>query len=574
MFRTFWRHTWTKQDQIKGDFMDYNKLANLLYKNTHTTPEYYYEKFPTRNLAPGAEVTRIAPSPTGFFHTGSLFGAMIDKFTADKNGGVFYLRIEDTDQKRKIAGASDVAYNMLCKFNTKPNEGFAGEGKPQVGEYGSYTQSERLDIYNAFAKRLVELGRAFPCFCKSSEGKEDVKERREKQLQETGEIVDHDPCRNLDIADIELNLKLGKPWALKLRSNGDPDKTFEFVDQIKGKREIHENCKDVVLMKSNGIPPYGLAHVVDDTLMHTTTVIRGEEWWPSLNVHIEIFNALGLKPPKYAHHPVVCKLDDKTGNKRKLSKRYDPEADTRFFILEGYPTTALNEYLLNLINSDFENWRKANPTLAYTEFPFSLKKISSSNPMFDMVKINDISKNIISTIPAKDLLRNIVDWANEFDEDFAKVLLAHQELAENLLKVDRENDRPRKDIAHYSEVKSLYSYMFDEYFDPQTTLAFDTKFKKEDIKKLLNNYIKEYNENDTKQEWFDRLKSVASTCGFVDMKTYKANPESYTGNIADASGIVRVAVTGRANTPDLYEIMKLLGIEKVSKRIKFVTENL
>ncbi len=554
--------------------MDYQKLAELLYKNTHTTPEYYYAQFPERKLAPGAEVTRIAPSPTGFFHTGSLFGAMIDKFVADKSNGVFYLRIEDTDQKRKIAGAADIAYNMLCKFNTKPQEGFMGESKPQTGDYGSYTQSERLDIYNAFAKRLIELGRAFPCFCKQSEGKEDIKERREKQLQETGEIVDHDPCRNLDIADIELNLKMGKPWALKLLSTGDPDATYEVVDLIKGKREIHENCKDVVLMKSNGIPPYGLAHVVDDTLMHTTTVIRGEEWWPSLNVHIEIFNALGLKPPKYAHHPVVCKLDNNTGNKRKLSKRYDPEADTRFFILEGYPTTALNEYLLNLINSDFENWRKANPTLHYTEFPFSLKKISSSNPMFDMVKINDISKNIISTIPAKELLRNIVDWANEYDTDFAKVLLTHQDFAEKLLSIDRENDRPRKDIAHYSEVKDLFSYMFNEYYNKETSLVFDEKFKKADIIKLLTTYQKQYNENDTKQEWFDRLKACASECGFVDMKTYKANPEAYTGNIADASNIVRVAITGRTNTPDLYEIMKLLGKTEVDSRLDFVVSNI
>ena len=554
--------------------MDFQKLASLLYKNTHTTPEYYYNMFPARNLQPGAEVTRTAPSPTGFYHTGSLFGAMIDKFLADKSNGVFYLRIEDTDQKRQVAGAADIAYNALCTFNTKPDEGFMGEGKPQVGDYGSYTQSERAEIYNAFAKRLVELGRAFPCFCKQNAGKEDVKERRAQQLQELGEIVDHDPCRDLSFAEIELNIKMGKPWALKLRSNGDPDKTYEFVDLIKGKRELHENCKDVVLVKSNGIPPYALAHVVDDTLMHTTIVVRGEEWWPSTNAHIEIFNALGIKPPKYAHTPVVCKLDDATGNKRKLSKRYDPEADTRYFIERGYPTVAINEYLLNLINSDFENWRKANPTLSYTEFPFSIKKISSSNPMFDLVKINDISKNIISRIPAKDLLRNIIDWANEFDSEFASVLLRNQEMAENLLKIDRENDRPRKDIAHYSEVKSLFSYMFEEYFDAQTTLAFDEKIDKAHIVKLLTEYVKVYSLSDSKQEWFDRLKACASGCGFVDMKTYKADPTAHIGNIADASNIVRISLTGRANTPDLYEIMKLLGTEKINSRLNNVIANL
>ncbi len=554
--------------------MDYKRLSELLYKNVHTTPEYYFQKFPERKLPAGAEVTRTAPSPTGFFHTGSLFGAMIDKLAADKTNGVFYLRIEDTDQKRKIESAADIAFNMLTTFNTKPDEGFAGEGKPQVGDYGSYVQSERLEIYKAFAKRLVELGRAFPCFCKQSEGKEDIKERREKQLEETGTIIEQDHCRNLDIATIEMNIKMGKPWALKLLSKGDPDKTYEFIDLIKGKRELHENCKDIVLMKSNGIPPYSLAHIVDDTLMHTTIVVRGEEWWASLNAHLEVFNALGIKPPKYAHTPVICKLDDKTGNKRKLSKRYDPEADTRYFVMEGYPTVAINEYLLNLMNSDFENWRKANPTLPYTDFPFSIKKISSSNPMFDLVKINDISKNIISRIPAKQLLRNIVDWANEFDPEFAKVLLLHQPMAEKLLSIDRENDRPRKDIAHYSEVKNLFSYMFNEYYDPKTSLIFDSKFSKEQIVKLLSEYNLVYSSEDTKQEWFDRLKTCADYCGFVDMKTYKANPESYIGNIADASNIVRIALTGKSTTPDLYEIMKLLGVGEIKQRFEYVIKKL
>ena len=555
--------------------MDYQKLANLLYKNIHTTPEYYYEKFPERQLAPKAEVTRIAPSPTGFFHTGTLYGSMIDKFMADQSNGVFFLRIEDTDQKRKIQGAADIAYQMLKKYNTAPNEGFMGEGKEQLGDYGSYVQSERVEIYHAFAKRLVELGRAFPCFCKQTEGKEDVKERRAKQLEETGAIIDHDVCRNLDIADIELNLKMGKPWALKLLSTGDPDKTFKFTDLIKGEREIHENTKDIVLVKSNGIPPYALAHLVDDTLMHVTTVVRGEEWWPSLAAHLELFKAFGLKAPKYAHTPVICKLDEKTGNKRKLSKRYDPEADTRWFVVEGYPTTALNEYLLNLLNSDFENWRKANPDKHYSEFPFSIKKVGSSNPMFDVVKINDISKNIISRIPGIELTRAIIDWANEFDPDFAAVLLRNQDMAEKLFSLDRDGAaRPRKDIAHASEVKDLFGYMFDEYFDKNTSLAFDEKQTAENIKKLITEYLSVYDENDDKQAWFEKLKTVAEKVGYVDMKTYKANPEAYIGNIADASNIVRVAVTGRTNTPDLCSLMQMLGKRRVVERLNFVLTNL
>ena len=554
--------------------MDFKKLADILYKDTHTTPEYYYDKFQKRNLAPGAEVTRIGPSPTGYLHTGHLFGAMIDKFVADKSNGIYYFRLEDTDQVRKIDEAGDIAYQMLCKFNAAPQEGYMGDAKPEVGDYGSYVQSKRLDIYDAFAKRLVELGRAFPCFCAQNTGKASVKERREKQLQELGEIVDHDPCRNLDIADIELNIKMGKRWALKLLSTGDPEKTYKFTDLIKGERELHENAKDVVLMKSNGIPPYAFAHVVDDTLMQTTTVIRGEDWWPSLPAHLEIFKALGLKPPKYAHTPNISKIDANTGNKRKLSKRYDPEADVRYFLREGYPVVAINEYLLNLLNSDFENWRKSNPTLHYTEFPFSLKKISSSNPMFDLVKINDISKNIISTIPAKELTRKVVDWANEYDADFAKVLLAKQDYVEKLLAVDRENDRPRKDIGHLSEVKDLFSYMFNEYFNKETTLVFDEKFNKADIKDLLSKYVKVYNENDTKQEWFERLKAVASECDFVDMKTYKADPSAHKGNIADASNILRIATTGRSNTPDLYELLKLLGTAEMQNRIDYVIKNI
>ncbi len=554
--------------------MDYKKLANLLYKDVTLTPEYYFEKYPERKLAPGAQVTRTAPSPTGFFHTGSLFGAMIDKLEADRTNGVFYLRIEDTDQKRKIEKAAAVAYNMLCAFNTKPDEGFAGEGKPQVGEYGSYVQTERLEIYKAFAKRIVELGRAFPCFCKQSENKEEIKERREKQLEETGEIIEHDPCRELELANIELNIKMGKPWALRLLSTGDPNKTFKFTDLIRGERELHENCKDIVLMKSNGIPPYSLAHVVDDTLMHTTIVVRGEEWWASLNSHLEIFRALGIKPPKYAHTPVVCKLDEKTGNKRKLSKRYDPESDTRYFVEQGYPTVALNEYLLNLLNSDFENWRRANPNLPYTDFPFSIKKISSNSPMFDLVKINDISKNIISKISAKQLTRNIIDWANEYDEEFAKVLLLHQNFVEKLLTIDRENDRPRKDIAHYSEIKNIFSYMFNEYFDQKTTLDFDDKVSKENIKKFLTEYQMAYSPEDNKQEWFDRLKAIAETCGFANMKDYKANPEKFVGSVADASNIVRIALTGRTATPDLFEIMSLLGVYEVKQRIEYVLKNL
>lgn len=554
--------------------MDYKKLANLLYGDVTKTPEDYFKIYPERDLPKGAEVTRLGPSPTGYLHTGHLFGAMLDKFIADKSGGVFYLRLEDTDAKRQIDGADDIAVTMLSKFNCKPSEGFMGTTTAQIGNYGDYIQSNRAEIYRAFAKRITEVGRAFPCFCTSAGSKENIKERRAKQIEETGNIIDHDPCRELTFEEVESNIKAGKPWALKLLSTGDPDKTFEFVDLIKGKREIHQNSKDVVLMKSNGIPPYAFAHVVDDTLMHTTTVIRGEDWWASLPAHLEIFDALSLKPMNYAHTPNISKIDSSTGNKRKLSKRYDPEANVGYFVAEGYPSEALNEYLLNLLNSDFENWRRNNPDLPYTDFPFSIKKVTLSNPMFDLVKVDDISKNIISKIPAEELYLNILNWAKEFDTEFASILETNKDFSIKMLSIDRDGPRPRKDIAHYSEVKNLFSYMFKKYFDQSTTLSIDSKLDKAVVKKFLNEYKNSYTPNNDKTTWFDELSSVASKCGFAPTKEYKLSPEKYAGSVADASNALRVAITGRSTTPDLCAVMNLLGEEETKARIDFVLNNL
>ena len=438
--------------------MDTQKLANLLYPNAKPV-EYWLEKYPPRELKRGAEVTRLAPSPTGYLHTGHAYSALINKLTAEKSGGIFYLRLEDTDQKRLIEHAGDIAYNMLVSYNLSPNEGYRGDELAQIGDYGDYVQSKRLNIYQSFAKFLVEKGRAFPCFCKKSEGIEDVEERRQKQLEESGEILEHDPCRNLSLEEIEEKLAAGEEFALKLKSKGDPEKTFKFTDLIKGEREIRENAKDIVLMKSNGIPPYAFAHAVDDSLMHTTIVVRGEEWYPSLSAHIELFKALGFKPPKYAHTPVICKLDE-NGNKRKLSKRKDPEADVRYFIVEGYPKVAVIEYLLNLLNSDFEPWRAANPTLSYKEFPFSIEKIGSNNPMFDFVKLADVSKNYISHLTADEVYSMLVEWAKSFDVDFCKTLTENADFSKAVLNIDRDVPKPRKDISKWSEVKSYYDYMF------------------------------------------------------------------------------------------------------------------
>ena len=544
--------------------MDTQKLANLLYPNAKPV-EYWLEKYPPRELKRGAEVTRLAPSPTGYLHTGHAYSALINKLTAEKSGGIFYLRLEDTDQKRLIEHAGDIAYNMLVSYNLSPNEGYRGDELAQIGDYGDYVQSKRLNIYQSFAKFLVEKGRAFPCFCKKSEGIEDVEERRQKQLEESGEILEHDPCRNLSLEEIEEKLAAGEEFALKLKSKGDPEKTFKFTDLIKGEREIRENAKDIVLMKSNGIPPYAFAHAVDDSLMHTTIVVRGEEWYPSLSAHIELFKALGFKPPKYAHTPVICKLDE-NGNKRKLSKRKDPEADVRYFIVEGYPKVAVIEYLLNLLNSDFEPWRAANPTLSYKEFPFSIEKIGSNNPMFDFVKLADVSKNYISHLTADEVYSMLVEWAKSFDVDFCKTLTENADFSKAALNIDRDVPKPRKDISKWSEVKGYYDYMFYGI----KTYELDGLDKKK-FKEIIAAYKDIYSEEDDKETWFNKIKAMAESLGYAtNNKDYKANPESYKGNVADVCTYIRLALTGRKNSPDIYSIARVLGAREVNRRFEKV----
>lgn len=556
--------------------MDYKKLADLLYPNVTKTIDYYKEMYPKRNLGANKEVVRLAPSPTGYLHTGHLYSALLSKSLADSTDGIFYLRLEDTDQKREIENAGTIAYNVLCRYGLIPDEGYRGDELEQIGDYGDYIQSHRLEIYNTFAKHLVSIGRAFPCFCEKAEGKEDVLARRNEQLESSEIIEEKDPCRDLSLAQIEEKLNQGKPWALRLLSRGDPNKTFRFKDSIKGDREVRENCKDIVLVKSNGIPPYSFAHIVDDTLMGTTTVVRGEEWYPSLSAHIEGFRAFGFEPPKYAHTPVICKIDEATGNKRKLSKRKDPEADARYFLQAGFPTEAILEYLMNLLNSDFENWRAQNPVLPYTEFKFAVEKIGSNNPMFDMVKLEDVSKNIVSHYAPEKVADCVLAWAEEFDEEFYNIIKDKKEYLVGLFSIDRvDTPKPRKDIAKWSDVKSLYSYMFEETNKLNTLEDYDfaENVSKEDIIAILTAYAKIYDENDDKQTWFDKIKSICDPLGFsADMKAYKKNPEAFKGSVADVSGVIRVAVTGRRMSPDLYFVKKLLGASNVLNRLNKAIE--
>lgn len=550
--------------------MDYKKLADLLYPDVKETIEYYLKKYPKRQLSEGAEVMRIAPSPTGYLHTGHAYSAFISRATTRKTNGIFYFRLEDTDQKRLIKNAGTIAYDMLCYYDMKPDEGYTGDDRPQIGEYGDYVQSRRIEIYKCFAKHLVSIGRAFPCFCEKNEGKEDILNKRQEQLENNGTIEDKDVCRNLTYEEIENNIKQGKPFALKLLSMGDSEKTFKFHDLIKGDREIRENTKDIVLVKSNGIPPYSFAHVVDDTLMGTTIVVRGEEWFPSLASHLEVFNAFGFKPPKYAHTPVICKLDE-NGNKRKLSKRKDPEADVRYFIEQGYPVVSIMEYLLNLLNSDFEQWREKNPLQSYKDFDFKISKIGSNNPMFDFNKLNDVSKNHISKLTKDQVYESLLEYTKNYDQEFYKILIKNPDYAKNVLNIDRENAKPRKDIAKWNEVKSYYNYMFN-LFNPEK--IDDYEIENVDIcklKEVCGEYAKVYNQNDDKQSWFNRIKQMSAELGYAtDNKLYKQNPQNYKGNVSDVCMYIRIAVTGRKNSPDLYSISSLLGQSEVVKRLNII----
>lgn len=545
---------------------EYIELANLLYPDTQDI-SFYLNKYPNRNVS--GEVTRLGPSPTGYLHIGQVYQSIVHRMLANETKGIFYLRLEDTDSKREVDFAGEIAYDMLTRLGLTPDEGYRG-ANPEIGDYGPYKQSNRIEIYHAFAHELVKRGRAFPCFCKDSENLEEIKRKREEELSENENLIDHDPCRNLTLDEIKNNLKQGKKFALRLLSVGDSNKTHEFVDAIKGKKELRENARDDVLIKSNGVPVYAFAHIVDDTLMHTSIIVRGQEWYQSLPVHIELSHAFGFTPFKYAHTPNICVLDE-NGNKRKISKRKDSFADVRFFLNKGYPINAIIEYLLTLLNSDFEMWRKNNPDLPYTKFPFSLKKIGVTNPLFDFMKLDNISKTIISHYSAEEVYNNAITWAREWNKDDLKVLEENKDVLIKVLSIDRGGDRPRKDITYFSEILSLYNYILPN-------------FKLSDIdvgnidKQIAKNFIKKYSEQyvqlSDNAEWFENLKQVAFSFNFVDNKTYKQNPEMYAGNITDASKLVRLAITGRTDSPNLFEIMKILGTTECKNRLNNFIEKI
>lgn len=537
------------------------KLAELLFANISKTPEYYENLYPERDLKEGARVTRFAPSPTGFLHFGNLFTCFISYITAKSTGGVFYVRVEDTDQKRKIDGAVDVMLRGLADFGIEPDEGVVGE-KEERGNYGPYYQSQRKEIYQTFAKKLVEEGFAYPCFCTA----EELDELRASQENEDtkGYYGKYAKCRDLTFEEVKEKLDAGIPWTLRLRSPGAVDKKCVFEDMIKGKIEMPENIQDIVLLKSDGIPTYHFASIVDDHLMRTTHIVRGDEWISSCPIHIQLNRILGFRIPKYVHVATIMKNEGE--GKRKLSKRKDPEAAVSYYSEQGYPAASVNEYIMTLANSNFEDWRRANKNEDIFKFPFNIKKMSVSGALFDIVKLNDISKNVISQMNCDEVYTLSYEWAKKYNKKLAALYEQNEDRAKAILNIDRENKKPRKDIAKWSDIPDYISYMFDETFVPCYDLCGNaTPQLAADVLEIYKNIV---DLSDDKDEWFGRMKNMCEKVGCTpNVKEFKQDPDAFRGHVGDVSTIIRVALTGRTNTPDLYEITRLLGKDRVVDRL-------
>ena len=551
--------------------MDYKDLANLIFPNAKDI-KYYEEKYPERNLPEGAIVTRFAPSPTGFVHIGGLYQALVARTVAEKTGGVFFLRVEDTDQKREVENGVTGIVNSLKDFDMAPDEGMITDTK-EIGNYGPYKQSLRKDIYQAYAKYLIEQGKAYPCFCTPEED-EERKAKQEAAKLRTGYYGVWAKCRKLTVEEMAEKIKNGESYIIRFKSPGREDRKIKHKDVIKGNVDFPENDQDIIIIKSDGLPTYHFAHAVDDHLMRTTYVIRSDEWLSSVPLHLQLFHELGFKAPKYAHISPIMKNDN--GGKRKLSKRKDPEAAVSYYKEQGIPTDAVKEYLLNIANSTFENWRRANPDKKMEEFDFQLNKMSVSGALFDMIKLLDIGKTVISKMTAEEVYEKALDWANEFDSELVE-MLKNKEYALKVFGIERGNKKPRKDIAKWSDVKENIEYMYDDKFYSKTQeYPYQVISDKESIEKILKLYIEKYYDvNDDKQTWFDKIKELSVEMGYAgEVKEFKANPGKYKAHVGDVSTVLRVALTSRTNTPDMYEIMKVLGKETIEKRFEKAIENL
>ena len=547
--------------------MDYQALADLLFPNVTDTPESLEERFPLRQLPEGAVVTRMAPSPTGFVHLGNLVQGLTAERMAHQSGGVLFLRVEDTDAKREVPGAVEVLLGTLKHYGITFDEGATIDG--DSGIYGPYRQRQRASIYHVYARKLVLDGMAYPCFATEAELAA-MREKQEANKENTGYYGSYAIWRDRSLEEIRSQIAAGNPWVLRFRSTGSIENQFKFDDLVKGKLTITENDIDHVLLKSDGIPTYHFAHAVDDHLMRTTHVVRGDEWLPTLPFHIQLFKALGFKLPKYVHIGPLMKMDGTS--KRKLSKRKDPELALTFYKAEGFPVEAVYEYIMTILNSNFEDWRRANPDAPAGDFKFSPKKLNPAGSLFDYAKLTDVSKNVISKMDAATVCTLLTEWAQEFDPEFGAKLAADPEYATKILAIGRGGKKPRKDLAVWKDAKEYMGFFYDEYLEKP---VFDEKFSKETVKTTLEKFVAVYDYADDSAAWFDKVKAITEEMGFTtDMKAYKADPAAFPGTVADISTFIRQAVTGKTNAPDLHSVMQVLGKERSLARIQKVLDTL
>ena len=545
--------------------MDYQALAELLFPDVTATPEELEARFPQRNLPEGAVVTRMAPSPTGFVHLGNLVQGMISERMAHRTKGVLFLRVEDTDAKREVPGAVEVLISSLKHYNIHFDEGATIDG--DNGAYGPYRQRQRAEIYHVYAKKLVMEGKAYPCFC-TEEELTAMREKQEANKETTGYYGPYALWRDRPMEDIQAQLAAGNPWVLRFRSTGSIENQFKFDDLVKGKLTITENNVDHVLLKSDGIPTYHFAHAVDDHLMRTTHVVRGDEWLSTLPFHIQLFQALGFKLPKYVHIGPLMKMDG--ASKRKLSKRKDPELALTYYKAEGFSALAMREYLMTVLNSNFEDWRRANPDADMDTFPFSPKKLNPAGSLFDYAKLIDVSKNVISRMTAEDVYRQLTEWALEFQPDFGEKLAQDPDYAKAILAIGRGGKKPRKDLATWKDARDYMGFFYDDYLESP---VFDQKFSRETIADVLARFLEGFDPADDSAVWFNKVKAITEAIGFTtDMKAYKLDPAAFPGTVADVSTFIRLAVTGKTNSPDLYTVMQLLGPDRTAERIRKALE--
>lgn len=547
--------------------MDYQALADLLFPNVTDTPESLEEKYPPRQVPEGAVITRMAPSPTGFVHLGNLVQGLVAERMAHQSGGVLFLRVEDTDAKREVPGAVEVLIDTLKHYGIHFDEGATMDG--DQGDYGPYRQRQRAEIYHVYAKQLVLQGDAYPCFCTEEELTAMRAEQEAKKVN-FGYYGSYAVWRDRSIEDVAAAIAAGKPWVLRFRSTGSVENKFKYNDLVKGALTITENDIDQVLLKSDGIPTYHFAHAVDDHLMRTTHVVRGDEWLPSLPFHLQLFRALGFKAPKYVHIGPLMKMDG--ASKRKLSKRKDPELALTYYKAEGFPVRAVYEYIMTLLNSNYEDWRKANPDAPSDDFKFSCKKLNPAGALFDYAKLCDVSKNEIARMDAQTVYDLAVGYAREFEPDFAEALKSDPAYAQRILAIGRGGKKPRKDLTTWKDVRPYMGFFYDRFFVSE---GFPEHFAGSVIREALERFLSVFDFSDDAAGWFEKVKQITAQIGFAaDMKEYKANPDAFPGSVADVSTFLRIAVTGRSNSPDLYTVMQILGYERTVSRIRAAMEKL